>query len=665
MRWQPESALVYLKKKSALFWLALWIPCLSLITVLSACDPIDISVTTQGYDNARTGLNRSETILNTSNVNPAAFGKLFTRAVDDHIYAQPLYVPKVTIPNAGVRNVLYVATVNNSVYAFDADDPGAATPLWRVNLNGGTPGARPINTREVGQHCEPYRDFQGSIGIVGTPVIDAPRQALYVVVRTKEAGEFVQRLHALDIATGAARSNSPIVIKASVQGTGAGSSNGVLTFDPGVHNQRGALLLANGIVYITWASYCGMWPYHGWIMGYDEETLVQKLAKVVTPNGDSGGIWQSQAGPSADASGNVYLTVGDGTATAPKGGQDYGNAFLKLSPSGEVLDWFIPFNFEDLAAADLDVGSAGVLLIPETKLLISGGKEGKLYLLNRNHLGHFQPGRDSQIVQSFMIAPRPTGMTEDVVLGDQARPGGLAGTPAYWNGPGGPYVYTWGNLDRGKAFRLRNGLLMTTPVSQTTALAIGWPGGILSISANGAMAGTGILWALLGLDGAGAAVVHGTLHAFDAADLSRELWNSKQNAARDDFGNLAKFNTPVVANGKVYIATFSNQVAVYGLLPEGDGLPIVNAGPEQRITLPNTATLAGTATDDGLPLSPGVLTTTWVQISGPSQVTFATPHNLTTKVTFSAPGTYVLRLTASDGALAVDSDVTVEVLAPE
>jgi hypothetical protein len=536
----------YLKKESAFFALACRIYSLFLITALSACDPIETGVRTQGYDSARTGLNRSETILNTSNVNPATFGKLFTREVDDHIYAQPLYVPNVTIPNAGVRNVLYIATVNNSVYAFDADDPGAGAPLWHVNLTGAAPGARPINIHEVGQHC---RDFQGNIGIVGTPVIDATRQTLYVVSRTKDAGEVVQRLNALDIATGAARPNSPVVIKADVQGTGSGSSNGVLNFEPGVHNQRGALLLANGIVYITWASYCQMWPYHGWIMGYDQDTLVQKLAKVVTPNGESGGIWQSQAGPSADASGSVYLTVGEGTATAPKGGQDYGNAFLKLSPAGEVLDWFIPFNFEDLDTADLDVGSAGVLLIPGTNLLTSGGKEGKLYLLNRNHLGHFQPGKDGQIVQSFMVAA-----------------GGLAGTPTYWNGPGGPYVYVWGNLDHGKAFRLRNGLFMTTPVSQTAALATGWPGGMLSISANGATAGTGILWALLGLDDAGAAVVRGTLHAFDAADLTRELWNSKQNTARDDFGNLAKFNTPVVANGKVYIATFSNHVAVYGLL---------------------------------------------------------------------------------------------------
>jgi hypothetical protein len=311
-----------------------------------------------------------------------------------------------------------------------------------------------------------------------------------------------------------------------------------------------------------------------------------------------------------------------------------------------VLDWFIPFNAEELSEGTLDVGSAGVLLIPETNLLTSGSIEGKLYLLNRNHLGHFQPGRDSQIVQSFMLE------------------GSLAGTPTYWNGPGGPYVYTWASWDRGKAFRLRNGLLMTTPASQTTASASGWPGGILSISSNGAMAGTGILWAVLGVDDANHAVIPGTLHAFDAADLSRELWNS-QTAARDDFGDLAKFNVPVVANGKVYLATFSKQVVVYGLLPEGDVPPVVNAGPDQRLTLPNTATITGTANDDGLPLSPGVLTTTWVQVSGPSRVTFGTPHDLATSAVFPAPGSYVLRLTASDGALAADSNVSVEVLPPE
>jgi hypothetical protein len=525
--------------------------CFLIAAVLAACGPSEVSVTTQRYDNGRTGQNLSEAILNTSNVNPARFGKLFSREVDDEIYAQPLYLPKVTIPNSGTHNVLYVATVNNSVYGFDADNPATAEPLWHVNLTPAVLGAQPVKVGDVGERCGTYRDFTNNIGIVGTPVIDVARRTLYLVARTNEAGVFVQRFHALDIATGTERPNSPVVIKASVQGTGVGSSHGVLSFDPKTQNQRGALLLANGNVYITWASHCDMGPYHGWIMGYNATTLSQVLAKAVTPNGDGGGIWQSNSGPSADSSGNLFLTIGNGTATAQTGGQDYGNAFLKLSPSGEILDWFIPYNFADLNQSDLDLGSAGVLIIPETNLLTSGGKEGKLYLLNRNNLGRFQPKSDSQIVQSFMVA-------ED----------GLYGTPTYWRGPGGPYVYVWGSLDRGKMFRLRDGTFLTTPVSLTPVPADGRPGGILSISASGGRAETGILWAALGLSNANNQSVPGTLRAFDAMNLHHEIWNSSQNPARDDPGYLAKFNMPVVANGKVYLATFSRHVVVYGLLPE-------------------------------------------------------------------------------------------------
>ena len=659
------------------------------------------SITTQRYDNARTGQNLSETILNESNVNPATFGKLFTRAVDDQVYAQPLYIPNVTVPNVGNRNILYVATVNNSVYAFDADDPGAAEPLWRVSLTVAESGARPVNASDVGHNCGTYRDYAGNIGIVGTPTIDETRRTLYVIARSARKNwppiaaatrrlyvaartmttvakrmetdefadwlhslvgnadrpviyattgtlwfvarrldsiaralnstRFVQQLHALDIATGAERPNSPVVIKARAHGTGAGSWFGVLLFDPEIHNQRGSLLLANDIVYITWASHCETGPHHGWIMGYDPTTLSQVLAKTVTPSGKGGGIWQSNAGPSADASGNLYLTVGNGTVTAPDGGQDYGNAFLKLNSSGEILDWFIPYNFEALNKTDRDVGSAGVLLIPHTNLLTSGGKEGKLYLLDRNNFGHFQQGSDNQIVQSFLLE------------------GDLRGTPTYWDGPGGPYIYVWCSDCRGQAYGLRGDLLTTTPISVTTMESI--RGGILSISAKGTTAGTGILWANTG-----------ALRAFDASDLSHELWNSERNASRDNFGNFAKFNTPVVAQGKVYLATFSKQVAVFGLLPQGDAPPIVGAGDDQRIRLPNKATIVGTAIDDGLPSSPGVLATTWVQVDGPKPVAFSNPHSLSTTVTFSSPGTYVLRLTASDGALAADSNVTIEVL---
>lgn len=279
---------------------------------------------------------------------------------------------------------------------------------------------------------------------------------------------------------------------------------------------------------------------------------------------------------------------------------------------------------------DSDLGSAGVLLIPGTDLLTSGGKQGRLYLLDRKNFGHFQEASDSQIVQTLSFN------------------GDFRGTPTYWNGPGGPYVYTWCNDCRGQAFRIENDQLTPTAVSETAMKSV--RGGILSISANGTEAGTGILLANTG-----------TLRAFDATDLSRELWNSDQNPARDNFGAFAKFNTPVVANGKVYLATFSKQVAVYGLLPQGNAPPTVSAGPDQKIVLPQEATLVGTASDDGLASPNGGLTTMWVQVSGPSRVVFSTPRELSTKATFSMPGNYVIRLTASDGTLASDANVRVDV----
>jgi len=523
------------------------------ICLFLACGPRDVNVTTQRYDNGRTGQNLSERVLKPSNVNSKNFGKLFGRTVDDEIYAQPLYVSNVDIPDSDAVNVLYVATKNNTVYAFDADNPEASEPIWRVNLTGTTSGTRPVDASDVGQVCDKltgagYKDISSNIGIIGTPVIDPESETIYLVARTKEKDRFVQRLYALDITTGSMRPSSPVVIEASTQGTGAGSSNGVIKFDPRIHNQRAALLLVNGIVYIAWASHCDDGPYHGWIMGYDAATLQQTAAKVVTPDGWAGGIWQSNSGPSADSSGYIYLTTGNGTFTGHKGGRDYGNAFLRLDSSLNVLDWFVPYNFKALNKADADLGSSGVLLIPGTNLLASGGKGGQLYLLARDDLGHFNPGSDSQIVQSLTIGG-----------------GGLHGTPTYWKSPKGPYIYLWPSDDVGKMYKLRGKWLGLEPVSETKESSE-MPGGRLAISANGELAGSAILWAVTGKGNANWESVPGVLRAFDALDLSREIWNSDQNAERDAPGLMAKFTTPVVANGKVYVATFSNEVVVYGLL---------------------------------------------------------------------------------------------------
>jgi hypothetical protein len=300
---------------------------------------------------------------------------------------------------------------------------------------------------------------------------------------------------------------------------------------------------------------------------YDAATLAPRLAKAITPNGTGGGIWQSGSGPSADASGNLYLTVGNGTVSAPSGGTDYGDAFLKLDPLGKVLDWFIPYDFEMLNQFDMDLGSAGVLLIPNSRLLTSGGKNGVLYILDRNKFGHFRADSNGQIIQRIKVSSD-----------------GMYSTPTYWNGPGGPYLYTWGSMDRGKAFRVHDGLVTPDPVSQTTMMVPGMPGGILAISAANEAPATGILWVSHGVMNANEETVRGVLRAFDAMDLSHELWNSLQNPERDDVGAFSKFNTPVVANGRVYVATFSKQISVYGLLSDGAGprSPVAAAGARTR-----------------------------------------------------------------------------------
>jgi PA14 domain-containing protein/K319-like protein len=608
-----------------------------------------VSVTTQHNDVARTGANLAETLLTTSNVGVGQFGKLFERSVDGQIYGQPLYVVNVSIPGVGVRNVVYVATVTDSLYAFDADDPLAASPLWSVTYINPAASIVPVNATDVGQACGTYKDFSDNIGIVGTPVIDTVSQTMYLVVRTKESGTFTQRLHAVDIRNGSERPGSPVVIQASVPGTGDGQGGqNTVAFSATTHNQRSALLLSNGVVYIVWAAHCDTGPYHGWMMGYDAATLQQVLVYNTTPNGGGGGIWQSQ-GPSVDADGNIYVVTSNGSFDGDVGGSNRGNSFLKLSPAGMLLDWFTPYNWAFLNSTDMDLGIQGALLVPETNLVVGGGKEGVFYVLNRGNMGRFQSGSDGQIVQRFQASTA----------------GHMNGSPVYWQSPSnGPVIYLWPAGDPLKAFRLINGLFQTTPVAQSSALApAGMPGAMLSLSANGSVPGTGIIWAALSLGGSpNQATQPGIVRAYDADDVTVELWNSEQNAARDSLGNFAKFSSPTIANGKVYLATFSNKLVVYGLLSgPGNQAPVVNAGPNHTITLPNTVSLTGTATDDGKPNPPGALTTTWSRERGPGTVTFTEPNALSTTASFSAPGTYTLRLTASDSALVSTSDLTVTV----
>jgi hypothetical protein len=529
-----------------------WLSMLLLLTALPGWG--QVNVLTQHNDVGRSGANLRETILTPSNVNSRSFGKLFSVPADGHVYAQILYVSGLTI-GGSKHNVFFVATEHNSVYAYDAD---TGRNYWQVNLGPSVPSSD-INTPNM----------PVEIGITSTPVIDPASQTIYCVAATKENGSYLYRLHALALATGAEKFGGPTLIQASVHGTGDASVNGVITLDPFKHNNRPGLLLMGGNIYIAFASHEDYNPYHGWVLAYSASTLHQTAVLNVTPNGRQGGIWQAGQGLTADASGNIYLITGNGTASAPSGGADYGEAFLKLSLSGStfsVKDWFIPNNYDALNAGDDDLGASGVLLIPGTHLIIGGGKQGKLYLLDTNHMGHYNAGTDP-VLQEFQA------------VHSRGHTGHLHGSPIYWNGPNGPHIYLWGENDFVRAFPFYAATRKSLAYVGTTADSVGsdyspaltsvygMPGGMLSLSANGAK--NGILWATTPYDGDSVhAVVNGIFRAYDATDLTKELWDSKQVPARDDLGKFAKYNPPTIANGKVYLPTFSQQVCVYGLLPQ-------------------------------------------------------------------------------------------------
>jgi len=506
-----------------------------------------VSVTTSRNDNSRDGQNLSETILTPSNVNTAGFGKLFAHAVSGYVYAQPLYVPNVNIPGLGVHNVVYVATEHDSVYAFDADSKTGlnSSPLWHTSFIHPKRGITTVSSSDV--NCS---DIVPEIGITSTPVIDTTTGTMYVIAKTKESGKFFQRLHALDITTGAERSGSPVVISAHVKGKGDGNVNGVVYFDPLTEGQRPGLLLQNGNVYIGWASHCDNGPYHGWVMSYDETTLKQTAIWISTPNGGLGGVWQSGTGLAGDSEFNVFVATGNGTYDGKKGGDDFSDTVTKLAqPVGNrfrLADWFTPYNQLDLSNNDTDVGSGGVLLLPDQgmgaphrHLLVQVGKEGSIYLIDRDKMGHFNL-KSNQIVQDM----------ENAI-------GGLWATPAWWNNN----VYFGGSDDnlRQYTFDPTTGLLSSGAVSVSPTY-FGFPGPSPSISANGTS--DAIVWVLQTDDyGSGSA----TLDAYDATNIGTELYNSGQNASRDNPGGAVKFTVPTVANGKVYVPAVQ-RLTVYGLL---------------------------------------------------------------------------------------------------
>jgi len=485
-------------------------------------------VLTWHNDNARTGQNQQETILTTANVNSKSFGKLFSDPIQGQGYAQPLYVPGVSIPGQGTHNVVYVATEHDQVYAFDADTVGQ--PLWQVSFIDPSKGITTVSTQN--SHC---LSLKPEVGITATPVIDAVSGTLYVTAETDENGTVVQRLHALDITTGAEKFSGPVVLQASVNG---------VAFDP-TEIQRTGLLLENGNVYLAHAYLCDPHPYHGWVIGYSAQNLQQQTAVfLTTPNGNKGGVWQSGGGLASDGK-SIYFMDGDGTFDAQMGGIDYGMSMLRMSATGvglTVADYFTPFDWAQRSAKDLDLGSGGVLLLPTQNgahpdEIIGADKSGDIFVVDRRHMGKFHP------------------KTNDVVQQVQGSPSGYWSSPAYWQ----QNIYYAGSQDYLSMYSITNGLLSTSPISKS-ANKFKSPGSTPSVSSNGA--NNGIVWALESHPASTAAV----LYAYDATNLSTELYNSNQAAKKRDVpGPGTKFSVPTIANGKVYIAT-QTELDVYGPL---------------------------------------------------------------------------------------------------
>src|SRR6267378_6001442 len=501
-------------------------------------------VITYKNDVARTGQNLTESVLTLTNVNPARFGQLRFLATDGKVDAEPLYLSGLSVQGA-MHNVVFVATENDSVYAFDADS-GAV--LWHVSVLAGG---------ETVNDLPPYGCDQVSptIGITATPVIDrsaGPNGIIYLVAMSKTTGSstYHQRLHALDVTTGAEALNGPVDIAASYPVLG-----GTTTFDPAQYEERAALLLSRGVIYTSWTSHCDVAPYSGWIIAYSQSTLARTAVFNAAPNGGGAGpaIWMSGGGPAADSAGNVYLLTANGafeTALDSNGFPDqgdYGNSFLKISTVGgslSVADYFTMYNEVAESAADQDLGSGGEMLLPDLvdssntvrHLVIGAGKDGNIYVVNRDSMGKFNSSGNSQIWQQV----------------SGAVPSGVFSTPAYFNGT----VY-YGDVGATlKAFAISSAKLAAAPHSQT-ATQFAYPGTAPSVSANGAS--NAVVWAHENTDPA-------VLHAYDAANLAHELYNSNQAAAnRDHFGTGNKFITPAVADGKVFVGTTAG-VAVFGLL---------------------------------------------------------------------------------------------------
>ncbi len=547
-----------------------------------------VDVLTWHDDLARSGDNLNETQLTPANVNTSSFGQLFSYPVDGQVYAQPLIKTGVAIPGMGIHDVVYVATQNDSVYAFDADSNSgsSAGPLWQDSFINPAAGITTVPASVTSS-----TDIVPQIGITATPVIDPSTNTLFVVSKTQNrhsdgSTHYVQQLHALDLATGAEKFGGPVTLGdtrnnggpdggytdttlIAVPGTGDGSDGTTLRFNALRENERAGLVLSNGVVYLSFTSHGDVGPYHGWLVGFSATTLQMVSVFCTTPNGSDGAIWMGGAAPAVDASGDLIFATGNGTFDANTGGSDYGMSIVKLSPTPDangqlsVLDYFTPFNYAVLNSTDQDEGSGGLLLLPtqtgpNPDLLVQAGKAGDIFLVNSDtgSMGEFNTN------------------TNNVVQQNTAAIKGEWGAPAYFNNGSQQFIYYAGHNDNLKSFALTDGMMSSSPVAKSSH-TFNYPGATPSVSANGTQ--NGIVWALdnsmNGTDGAtnGPAV----LYAYDATTL--QLLYSSNMVPGDQLGNAVKFTTPVVANGKVYVGTQTG-LYVFGLLSNSSGNPVSDGG---------------------------------------------------------------------------------------
>ncbi|HEY1658659.1 MAG TPA: hypothetical protein VGG14_09965 [Candidatus Sulfotelmatobacter sp.] len=600
-------------------------------------------VLTQHNDNARTGQNLNETILTPQNVNVNKFGKLFSYPVDGQIYAQPLYVPNVSIPSKGVHNVLYVATENDTLYAFDAD---GLTPnvLWQIHFSNPASGITTLNCVGLQFECNVWPNT----GITGTPVIDPTTETIYLLVRTQEPGNSSpQRLHALNIATGAEKFGGPVAVSGTVAGTGSGTSHGKILFNT-LHDNHRPMLLANGNIYMAWAG-----DAHGWVMAYNATTLKQVGIFNTTPNGTLGGVWESGSGIAEDSAGFLYLATGDGTFDASTGGSDYGDTLVKFGADLNVVDYFTPMDQAcRLIPNDLDLGSGGPMVIPTQggsfpDEVIQSGKGGTpcdlwpdgnyaspIYLANRDSMGGYNSTED-QVIEEVEGATK-----------------GYWSNPTYWAGAAADYIYYsgaqgWGGIgDYLKQYTIADGVVSSAPVAQSAAI---FPvGSTPSISANGNK--NGILWSIMRQDSLSSTpgTKPAVLYAFNAANVSQLLYDSAQNAKlRDQGGCGNKFQVPTIANGKVYVGT-QNELDVFGELPNPQTTP------EPSITVPCFSISGQTVGKTSPPvksalrnLGPGNLNISGIAVTGPNASEFAETNTCGSVLTAGSSCTIQMTFTPS------------------